>query len=149
MHNTIRQANLHDLDLLVPLFDAYRQFYAQASDPERARSFLADRMERKESVIFIAVSGKGTGLGFVQLYPSFSSVRTTHTFILNDLFVSENARRMGIAKQLLEQTSIFARENGATNLSLSTALTNSAAQKLYESLGWKRNDTFYVYHFSL
>lgn len=149
MHNTIRQANLHDLDLLVPLFDAYRQFYAQASDPERARSFLADRIERKESVIFIAVSGKDTGLGFVQLYPSFSSVRTTHTFILNDLFVSENARRMGIAKQLLEQTSIFARENGATNLSLSTALTNSAAQKLYESLGWKRNDTFCVYHFSL
>jgi len=35
----IRQATVDDLDLLVPLFDAYRQFYRLPSEPERARQF--------------------------------------------------------------------------------------------------------------
>jgi len=40
---------------LVPLFDGYRQFYRQASEPDRIRRFLLDRFEHNQSVIFIAV----------------------------------------------------------------------------------------------
>ncbi|MDQ6698622.1 MAG: GNAT family N-acetyltransferase, partial [Acidobacteriota bacterium] len=42
----VRQATVADLHLLVPVFDAYRQFYRQPSDPERARRFLLERFER-------------------------------------------------------------------------------------------------------
>lgn len=64
------RAELDDLEALVPLFDAYRQFYAQRSDPQGARTFLAGRLKRGESVIFLAVT-EGTVVGFTQLYPSF------------------------------------------------------------------------------
>ena len=41
----VRQATVADLDRLVPLFDAYRQFYRQPSEPERARS-ISPRIAR-------------------------------------------------------------------------------------------------------
>lgn len=41
----VRQATAADLDQLVPLFDAYRQFYRQPSEPEQARRFLLERFE--------------------------------------------------------------------------------------------------------
>src|SRR5262252_8860136 len=82
------------VELVVPLFDAYRRFYGQPPDPDGARRFLAERLGRGESVIY-AVVEDGRALGFTQLYPSFSSVSMKPIWILNDLFVTEEARRRG------------------------------------------------------
>jgi ribosomal protein S18 acetylase RimI-like enzyme len=38
-----------------------------------------------------------------------------------------------------------ARTRGCARLDLSTAKANVAAQALYESLGWRRDDEFFVY----
>jgi GNAT superfamily N-acetyltransferase len=141
----IRPAKLADLDVLVPLFDGYRQFYRQAADPTRARNFLSERLSRHESEILLALDDSGTGLGFTQLYPLFSSVRAMRTFLLNDLFVVASARRQGVARALLLAAADHARELGATSLSLSTALDNLPAQALYESLGWRRDQGFCEY----
>ncbi|GLQ96003.1 GNAT family N-acetyltransferase [Dyella mobilis] len=144
---SIHQAGIQDLDVLVPLFDGYRQFYRQPSDPSRARSFLAERFAHHESVIVLARSDEdsGVGFGFVQLYPLFSSVRTVRTYVLNDLFVSPQARRQGVAKALLLAAADGARALGAASLSLTTALDNHPAQALYESLGWQRDREFCEY----
>src|SRR5579871_4383344 len=92
----VRQGTAGDLELLVPLFDAYRQFYRQPSDPERARRFLSEHFEHRSSVIFLAFQS-GVAIGFTQLYPSFSSLSMARTFILNDLFVSPERNRRGAA----------------------------------------------------
>ena len=97
----ISRAGPADLDALAVLFDAYRQFYGQPSDVPRARDWLRSRLRVGESVVLLARRG-GAMLGFVQLYPMFSSVRTAKTWILNDLYVDANARRGGIARSLLE-----------------------------------------------
>ncbi len=47
----IRTANISDLEQLAALFDAYRQFYGQASDLALAKAFIADRLHRKDAVI--------------------------------------------------------------------------------------------------
>lgn len=141
----IRQASIDDLDILVPLFDGYRQFYRQASDPARARAFLAERMVKQESQILLALDDSGVGLGFTQLYPLFSSVRAVRTYLLNDLFVAAETRRQGVAKALLIVAADHARSLGAASLSLSTALDNAPAQALYESLGWQRDQGFCEY----
>jgi GNAT superfamily N-acetyltransferase len=145
MSATIKQATIQDIERIAPLFDAYRQFYGKTSDILLARSFLSDRLNNKESFIFFAVSSANAALGFTQLYPSFSSTRAARTYILNDLFVVPGGRRTGVAKALLEEAARFARDAGAARLSLSTAITNVAAQKLYESLGWKRDEAFCEY----
>ncbi|HZX71974.1 MAG TPA: GNAT family N-acetyltransferase [Rhodanobacter sp.] len=141
----IRPAQLADLDVLVPLFDGYRQFYRQAADPTRARNFLSERLTRRESEILIALDDRGAGLGFTQLYPLFSSVRAVRSFLLNDLFVVPSARRQGVARALLLAAADHARALGAASLSLSTALDNLPAQALYESVGWQRDQGFCEY----
>lgn len=149
MNIHVRQATAHDLDTVAPLFDAYRQFYEQRSDLERSREFLRERFEHHESVILLAFDAAGTALGFTQLYPLFSSVRCVCTYLLNDLFVAPRARKQRVGARLLTAAADFARANGRAALSLSTAVDNLPAQKLYESLGWKRETGFLEYHLSL
>ena len=148
MAHTIRQATVDDVEPLVPLFDAYRQFYGRTSDAAAARTFLLARFANRESTLFIAHQGE-MAIGFAQLYPSFSSVSLARIFILNDLFVQEQARRTGVASSLLSAAATFAVSLGAVRLSLSTALTNDAAQALYRSAGWNRDQQFSVYHLAL
>jgi len=140
----VRRAGLGDVDELAPLFDGYRQFYGQRSDLAAARAFLAERLRRDEAVIFVAIA-EDAMLGFTQLYPSFSSVSVKRLWILNDLFVSPAARRVGVGRRLLERAREWAVETDAKGLTLTTALTNSAARSLYESCGWRRDDEFAHY----
>ena len=141
---TVR-AELDDLDALVPLFDGYRRFYRELPDVVGARAFLSDRIKRGESVIFLAVVD-GAIVGFTQLYPLFSSVSLKRLWLLNDLFVAPDARKSGAGKALLERAERWARETGAKGLTLSTEVTNLAAQRLYETCGWTKDDEFVHYH---
>lgn len=145
MSYRVRQATIHDVDLVAPLFDAYRQFYGMPGDLDLARRFLLDRFQHHESVVLLAVDDEGRGAGFTQLYPLFSSVRAARTYLLNDLFVATHARRSGVAAALIRAAVDFARAAGAVGMSLTTAHTNEAAQRLYESLGWKRDLEFREY----
>ncbi|GLQ94594.1 GNAT family N-acetyltransferase [Dyella acidisoli] len=145
----VRQANIYDLDTLVPLFDGYRQFYRQTSDPARARAFLTERFVHHESVILLACDEHGTGLGFTQLFPLFSSVSTARIYLLNDIFVTREARKHGVGKALIDASAEHARALGAARLWLQTELDNTPAQALYESTGWKRGTEFCDYGLAL
>lgn len=137
------------LEAVVPHFDAYRVFYAQRSDPHRAREYLKARLEAGESVVFWAVSPEsGTCMGFTQLYPTYSSLRTQKSWLLNDLFVAEVFRRRGVGEALIRHAMDFAYRDGATVITLETAVTNYNAQRLYEKIGFFRQvaeGTFLTY----
>ena len=143
-----RQATVEDLDALVPLFEAYRQFYRLPGEAGRARAFLLDRFAHNQSVVFLALA-EGRAAGFTQLYPSFSSAAMGRIFILNDLFVLPEARRRGAGMALLRAAAGYGRRVGALRLSLSTELANTTAQALYESAGWKRDTVFCSYELAL
>ena len=145
----VRQATVFDLDLVAPLFDAYRQFYRKPGDLDMARRFLLDRFQHNQSVIFIAFAEDGSAAGFTQLYPSFSSASAARIYILNDLFVKPEFRRSGVGAQLLAEAVRFGRAAGAARLTLSTEVTNTTAQSLYESCGWTQQTDFYVYNLNL
>jgi ribosomal protein S18 acetylase RimI-like enzyme len=144
----VRQATVDDLDQLVPLFDRYRVFYRQASDTGRARQFLRERLEQNQSVIFLAGDG-APAVGFTQLYPSFSSASMARIFVLNDLFVADEARGRGVGRALLNAAAEYGRRAGGVRLTLSTELINTTAQRLYEGTGWKRDTVFCTYQLAL
>lgn len=146
MDLTTRPATLTDLETLVSLFEGYRAFYEQAPDPELARQFLSERLALGDSVIYLA-EREGTALGFVQLYPIFSSTQCRRLWLLNDLFVRPEGRGKGVARQLMAAARNHAEATGACGLELATARSNSTAQRLYQSLGWVRDDVFL--HFEL
>ncbi|MEZ4874539.1 MAG: GNAT family N-acetyltransferase [Flavobacteriaceae bacterium] len=139
----IIKATLKNLEDLVPLFNAYRVFYKQVSDPEKATAFLKERFIHKDSIIFIAFENE-KAMGFTQLYPSFSSVSMQRVYILNDLFVLPEARGKGIGEALLLEAKKFAISQKAKGLTLETDIDNPA-QKLYERLDWVKDTEVFHY----
>jgi ribosomal protein S18 acetylase RimI-like enzyme len=145
----IIQAGIEHLDIIAPLFDGYRQFYEQDPDLIGARAFLQERITRGESVIFLALDEQGRGCGFTQLYPVFTSIGMRRAWLLNDLFVASEARRMGVAEALMLKAREFGISTDAKYLSLETAITNADAQRVYKRLGWVRDEEHYFYSLSL
>lgn len=140
-----RVAGLADLGVIALLFDAYRRFYEQSADLVLATRFIRARMENDESVILLASNEAGEALGFCQLYPSFCSVEAAPICTLYDLFVAPAARRAGAGRALLLAAERHAAANGKVRMDLTTARTNHAAQSVYESLGWVRDEVFLSY----
>ena len=144
----IIKAQIEHLEEIAILFDLYRMFYQQSSDLEAARKFIYDRLQKSDSTILIA-SNNSHIVGFVQLYPSFSSVSMKRIWILNDLFVRETERNKGVARSLMSAAADFGKETAAIRLVLSTQISNNLAQALYESLGYTKNEEFYQYQLKL
>src|SRR4051794_6810930 len=97
---SIQKATINELNSLAELFDSYRVFYQQESNVEGARNFLKERLENEDSVVFIAYD-EGNPIGFVQLYPTFSSVSMKRSWTLNDLYVNASARKKGFGEKLI------------------------------------------------
>lgn len=144
----IYKATLDDLEGVSILFNAYRMFYKQTTDLEGAKSYIKERLDNEDSVIFV-VKNNQKYIGFTQLYPTFSSISMKNAWILNDLFVDPVARQQGVGEMLLRQAKDFAIKTGAKSISLSTAPNNYSAQKLYEKNGYERDSQFYHYELSL
>jgi GNAT superfamily N-acetyltransferase len=143
---TINRAQEEHLAEIVPLFDAYRVFYGESSDLVSAGKFLTDRLSKNESVVFLAKYNE-RAVGFVQLYPTFSSVTLQPSYILNDVYVAPDHRSKGIGEALLNRAKKFCRGQGYKGLALETAIDNRA-QILYERLGWVK-DTHCFHYFWL
>ncbi|SEA21946.1 GNAT family N-acetyltransferase [Paenibacillus sp. 276b] len=157
----IRLAELSDVNGVAQLFNDYRMFYDQPTDLKGASEYIKERMERNESVILVAESELETEKeeecsltnkplagefgGFIQLYPSFSSVSMRPIWVLNDLYVHADHRKRGIARKLLEAARLWGNESGAVRIVLSTAISNKKAQVLYESEGYTLDTKFMYY----
>ncbi|NGZ75673.1 GNAT family N-acetyltransferase [Saccharibacillus alkalitolerans] len=146
----IRSASPADVERLAPLFDAYRVFYRQPSDLEGAARFLGERLGQLQSVVLLAEEADtAAAAGFVQLYPTFSSVSMRRSWILNDLYIEESFRGRGIGGMLLDAARHHAELTGAKGIALSTAPDNLAAQRLYENRGYKRDEEYLNYFLTL
>lgn len=144
----IFHATIEDLEGVSNLFNLYRMFYQQESDLGGAKAYIKERIERKDSVIFV-VKDKQNYVGFTQLYPTFSSISMKRAWILNDLYVDTKARKQGVGEALLLKAKEYAMETGAKSISLETAPDNYSAQRLYEISGYKRDSQFYHYELDL
>jgi GNAT superfamily N-acetyltransferase len=143
----VEPAHLADVELIAPLFDAYRRFYGAASDLTAARDFLVARLSCGESVILMAIAeseegGRDSVAGFAQLYPSFSSLALQRSMILNDLYVVPDKRRLGVGRRLVRESIEYALRAGAARVELATELVNANALALYESEGFERETGF-------
>ena len=139
-------ADSSNIPNLANLFNQYRIFYGEKTDIQAATDFLKSRFKNKDSVILIAHENSKM-CGFIQLYPSFSSVGMQNIWILNDLFVDTSFRRQNVARNLMEAAKKYAKETGALRIDLATQISNIFAQNLYESMGYTKNESFF--HYSL
>lgn len=145
----IETVDVFDLDAVAPLFDQYRIFYGQSGNLEASKQFLYERLVNQQSIILLALDDAGSALGFTQLYPFFSSVSMRKKYILNDLFVAPDARKMGVGAALMDRAKALALAAGAVSLTLSTAVSNHTAQSLYRANGWQQDHEYLNFDFSL
>ena len=146
MKNT-RKATVQDLSQLAELFDQYRIFYHKESDIPAAENFLKERIEKKDSEIFVA-ENEDKLVGFVQLYPLFSSTRMKCYWLLNDLYVNENYRGKGFSKELIEEAKELCRSTNACGILLETGKSNDIGNQLYPSCGFELYDSVNFYEWT-
>ena len=132
----IRKAELEDVISLGLLFDNYRQFYKKETDIGGAERFLTERMKNNESEIFVAENEEKGLMGFVQLYPVFSSTRMKRLWLLNDLFVESGYRGKGISNQLINECKNLCRRTESCGMILETAKDNAIGNNLYLKTGF-------------
>lgn len=143
-----RKAQLADVQHLAELFDQYRIFYHKDSDIPAAEKFLTERIENNDSEIFVA-ENEGKLVGFVQLYPLFSSTRMKRYWLLNDLYVNENYRGKGFSKQLIEASQEMAKSTDAAGILLETGKSNDIGNKLYPRCGFEIYDEVNFYEWKI
>jgi ribosomal protein S18 acetylase RimI-like enzyme len=139
----IKRITLAESGLVTGLFNKYRVFYKKPSDMPLAESYIKERLGKNESVIFVAleiINGQPAPVGFMQLYPKYSSVSASRNWILNDLYVDSDYRKQGIGEALIKTAMDFAKYEGATFVQLETAVDNYTAQHLYEAIGFKKQE---------
>ena len=136
------------LDRASELFDLYRQFYGKESNKFLVKDYLKQRLLNNQSLIFLGLID-GNPVGFMQLYPSFSSLSLSPILVLNDLFVIENFRNCGVAKALINNAKDLAINSKISRISLNTAKNNDSAIKLYQKLGFILDCDFLTYNLFL
>lgn len=139
---TTEQADLEGLSIL---FDEYLQFYGKTLAMPDIQVFLSARLTQQDSVIFVAKDAQGSVIGFLQLYPSFSSLDLAPIFILNDVYVTQHARCVGVGRKLMEAAIEHGRRGQVAYLCLETQHANLRAQGLYQALGFNKDTEFATY----
>ncbi|GAB0156744.1 GNAT family N-acetyltransferase [Chryseobacterium sp. Alg-005] len=146
MKNT-RKATIQDLTQLAELFDQYRIFYHKESDIPAAENFLIERIEKGDSEIFVAENDNKL-VGFVQLYPIFSSTRMKRYWLLNDLYVNGSHRGKGYSKELIEDAKELCRSTQACGVLLETGKSNDIGNQLYPACGFELYDSVNFYEWT-
>ena len=140
----IIRANKNHIEGVSVLFDLYRQFYKYQKDLNNSKNYLHKRIVNNESIIFIGTENEKI-IAFVQLYETFDSLNLSKKLVLYDLYVLEKYRKLGIGRKLMNKSKDFAKNNNFPKIELSTSIDNYSAQKLYESLGYIRDNEYYNY----
>jgi ribosomal protein S18 acetylase RimI-like enzyme len=133
----VRRATAADLEVLVELAVALRDHLAQAA-PSAAefRAGFARLLAEDAAQFFLAVSGAGSPLGYVQCRMRFSAWSGGTDVELEDVFVAAAARGRGVGRTLVEAVLSHASAAGCRVAGLTTNERNAAALALYRRLGF-------------
>jgi GNAT superfamily N-acetyltransferase len=138
--SSIERAGAHDLDELLPLMRAYCDFYEVAPSDEDLLALASALIDDPESegLQLIARDTDGGAVGFATLYWTWSTTDAARIGVMNDLFVTEQARGHRWAAKLIEACRAEAGRRGARRLTWQTAPDNLRAQLVYERVGANR-----------
>jgi GNAT superfamily N-acetyltransferase len=139
----IREVGPEELEAILPLIGEYQRFYRQTPDAGRNRAFFA-RLFTTPGLgrQLVALEG-GEPVGFATLYYLPSSLSGRLACVKNDLFVREDRRGRGVARELLAHCARHAAANGYGAVEWQTEKSNVTAQRLYDRLGATKTEWFY------
>ena len=136
-----------DLPDLVPLMRGYCDFYevAPTDDALVAMSRVLIEDPERQGLQLIARDDGGRAVGFATIFWTWSTLSADRLGVMNDLFVSQDARGGGVADALIAACADQCRQRGVPDLAWQTAKTNARAQAVYERVGATRDDRWLDY----
>lgn len=139
----IRRSTVAHLPALLPLLRGYSTFYRASGDDDdllrMAEAFCGDSPGGMQ---LLARSDDGTLAGYATVLWSWDTTTGTRLAVMEDLFVTQEARGEGVGRALLEACASLARERGCPALAWETAPDNVTAQRLYDATGAQRSSWF-------
>ena len=138
-----------EIEDIVDLIEQYRNFYnAPAKNRVELIDFFKIRLKNDQSIIWVAFEGNKP-VGFAQIYRSYTTVGLGQLWVLNDLYVAKDSRRRGIANLLVSTVLSDAKKEGISRADLKTAADNFPAKKLYDIIGFEKDELFEYFQYHL
>lgn len=123
----VRRAERHDLDAIMALETSV--FVSDAWSPET----MASELVNSTSYYLVAVDGAGRVVAYAGMLAPVGSPDSD----IQTIAVAPDARRRGIARDLMGRMLAEAVDRGARETFLEVRVDNPGAQTLYESLGFE------------
>ena len=140
----IKPASLLHIDKILPLFSSYAKFSNIVRDEESYREFLTQQINSENTLILVAFIEQ-KAVAFLQVFKVHSTLAMKQSWLLNDLFVDIQYRRIKIATKLIQFLFEFAQANKVFSVKLTTEKTNFAAISLYQSQSFEQIDSHYIF----
>lgn len=141
----IEKVDHHNFEDVLPLIRAYQEFYNMAEiDDEKNRSHFGRFLDDNSRGVLHIIISEGQVAGFSTIYFNFSSTKAEEVAVLNDLFIKPEFRGKGMGRLLVEHAIETVTSRGIRRIQWLTTLDNTAAHKLYDSLGARKSE-WYLY----
>ncbi len=120
-------------------FDPRRFLAARPGTPEGYASFMGAQLEDPDVAVLVADdNGDVVGYAFAAVEGYDYMALRGPAGVLHDLIVAPEHRGRGVGRLLLEAALAYFRSRGVPRVVLATAARNEAAQRLFESVGFRR-----------
>lgn len=134
----IRMLNISDFESWYELWQGYLAFY-QTDLPQKTSLATWHNLHNKEQPIYgfgayIKEAGTEKLIGFTHVVLHPNTWDETDCCYLEDLYVSQSARGLGIGRALIEYVYGFAESKHCNRVYWVTQKDNLAARKLYDSI---------------
>ena len=139
---TIRPAEERDIPRLYHLMTQYIVDFYKKPEPNEAelKNLILHLQDHPDSGLQFVAEIEGEIVGFATLYYTFSTLQVKRAAILNDLFVSADARGQKVGEQLFTKCLEHIRKNNFAYMTWETSKDNYAAQSLYDKMGGSQSD---------
>jgi ribosomal protein S18 acetylase RimI-like enzyme len=120
-------------------FDSRRFLAATSRTKEAYASFLGSQLDAPDAAIFVAEENADViGYAYVAVESYDYMMLRGPAGILHDLIVDPEYRRAGVGRLLLDAALVYVQSRGLSQLVLSSAERNEAAQRFFASMGFRR-----------
>ncbi len=141
----VRTGKRTDTEQFLGLVQALARFERLEPPSEGGRKRLVDDVfKRKRVRLLVASKGKRL-VGYALYFFSYSSFVAKPTLYLEDLFVLEEYRKLGVGFALFRRCVDLAISSGCGRMEWAVLTWNEKAIRFYDKLGARRLSDWYVY----
>lgn len=132
----IRFAEEKDLSSIIELCKAHAQYERSSFKEENKKELLSEHLLNPDSNIKCLVAESDTEIiGYATFFKQFSTWDAGYYMYVDCLFLTENARRNGTGKQIMELIRAHSKEEDCSVIQWQTPSFNTGAIKFYTRLG--------------